>query len=171
MKIIYESKVGKLLLAADNESLRLCDWCSSSKFELHCEQLHRECPGIADVAPASEEIILTAVCALDAYFRGDFKMWDELRLRIRLSPVGLNEFRRDVWQILLKIPLGMMLSYGKVAASAGRGKAVRAVASAIACNPVSIFIPCHRVVRADGEIGEYAGGVEAKRYLLELERK
>ena len=81
-----------------------------------------------------------------------------------------TEFQRLVWAALSGIPYGETESYGEVARSIGRPLAVRAVANACARNPLSIFIPCHRVVGSDGRLTGYAGGVEKKERLIAMER-
>ncbi|MCH5329494.1 MAG: methylated-DNA--[protein]-cysteine S-methyltransferase [Alistipes sp.] len=78
-------------------------------------------------------------------------------------------FRRRVWRTLLEVRRGERLSYSQLAAAAGVPRAVRAVASAVAANPISVAIPCHRVVRNDGTIGNYHWGAGLKRLLLEAE--
>ncbi len=87
-----------------------------------------------------------------------------------LTPVA-TPFQRQVWQALLRVPYGRTIAYGELAARIGRPTAVRAVAAANAANPVAIIIPCHRVIAADGSLGGYAGGLQAKRILLDLERR
>lgn len=78
-------------------------------------------------------------------------------------------FQQAVWNALLSIPLGQTCSYGELAAAIGRPKAVRAVGSAVGRNPISILVPCHRVVGGQGQITGYAGGVWRKQALLKLE--
>ena len=102
---------------------------------------------------------------LDEYFargRADFA----LPLDLRLS----HGFRRTVLDHLREIPYGQTATYTQIAAAAGSERAVRAVGTACAKNPLPILIPCHRVLRSDGSTGGYAGGPEAKRLLLDLER-
>jgi methylated-DNA-[protein]-cysteine S-methyltransferase len=82
---------------------------------------------------------------------------------------GGTEFQHEVWSALLAIPFGETRSYGDVARAIGRPRAVRAVGAANALNPISIFVPCHRVVGGAGALTGYAGGLEAKRWLLRLE--
>ena len=81
-----------------------------------------------------------------------------------------TEFQREVWRALRSIPRGESISYRALAAQLGRPRSVRAVAAAVAANPVLLLLPCHRVIGADGQLRGYAGGVERKRALLELER-
>ncbi len=101
---------------------------------------------------------------LDEYFEGRRSGFD-LALDLRLA----HGFRRDVLTHLRDIRYGATQSYAEVAAAAGHPKAARAVGSACRVNPLPIVVPCHRVVRADGSPGEYAGGAAAKRRLLALE--
>ncbi len=101
---------------------------------------------------------------LDEYFRGRRSSFD-LALDLRLA----HGFRREVLTQLRAIRYGATQSYGAVAAATGHPRAARAVGSACRVNPLPIVVPCHRVVRADGSPGDYAGGPEAKRLLLALE--
>lgn len=102
---------------------------------------------------------------LDEYFAGVRSNF-ETRTDLRLSSAP---FRREVQSKLADIPYGTTASYAQVATNAGRPKAVRAVGSACATNPLPIVLPCHRVVRSDGGYGNYLGGEEAKRFLLDHE--
>jgi methylated-DNA-[protein]-cysteine S-methyltransferase len=101
---------------------------------------------------------------LDEYFAGRRKVF-ELPVDLRL----VEGFRHSVISHLRGIPYGATESYAAVAAAAGNAKAVRAVGSACAHNPVPVVVPCHRVIRSDGSIGEYLGGAEAKAALLAME--
>lgn len=105
-----------------------------------------------------------AARAIDSYFAGDLHAVD-LPVDLRL----VEGFRRTVVEHLPSIAYGKTASYADVAAAIGSPKAVRAVGSACGHNPLPIVIPCHRVVRSDGSIGQYLGGAEAKRVLLALE--
>ena len=99
---------------------------------------------------------------LDAWFQG-------ARMYLSVAPRG-TAFQQAVWQTLQAIPRGETCSYQQVAAAIGRPRAVRAVASAIARNPILLFVPCHRVVRSDGALGGYRGGQLRKAQLLALEQ-
>lgn len=101
---------------------------------------------------------------LDEYFDGRRKTF-ELQLDLQLA----HGFRRDVLEHLRDIPYGRTESYAVVAGAAGKPTAVRAAASACSHNPVPLVVPCHRVVRSDGSIGQYLGGAEAKQALLAME--
>lgn len=118
----------------------------------------------AEFEDGNSEITELAARQLDEYFSGERQQFD-----VPLMPVG-TDFQKIVWNELLKIPFGATLSYREIARLTGRTEAVRAVANAIGVNGLSIFIPCHRVVGADGSLTGYAGGLPAKRILLELEK-
>ena len=102
---------------------------------------------------------------LDEYFSSQRTTFD---MNIDLSET--TDFRRAVLEHLVTIPYGETRTYTQVAEAVGRPRAVRAVGSACATNPVPIVIPCHRVLRSDGSLGGYAGGLDMKRTLLELEQ-
>jgi len=106
----------------------------------------------------------TAVAELDAYFAG--------RLRRFTVPINLRgtDFQRLVWEILRGIPYGETRSYGQVACAVGRPNGPRAVGQAIGSNPISIIVPCHRVIGSNGGLTGYGGGLPRKKALLELEK-
>jgi len=101
---------------------------------------------------------------LDEYFAGERRAFD-----LPLDLTGIEGFVRATLETILEIPYGETASYGEVAVLAGRPRAARAVGTTCARTPISVVIPVHRVVRADGSIGEYGGRPEAKRFLLDLE--
>jgi methylated-DNA-[protein]-cysteine S-methyltransferase len=102
---------------------------------------------------------------LEAYFDGSLRSFE-----IELAPGGTT-FQRRIWNALIGIPYGETRSYGQVAESIGASRAVRAVGRANATNPIPIVIPCHRVIGSDGTLTGYGGGLDAKRWLLDLERR
>ena len=108
-------------------------------------------------------IVQRAIKQLDEYFAGERSEFD-LPLDLQGTP-----FQQTVWQQLLRIPHGETVSYGEHARAVGRPTAARAVGAAIGRNPVSIIVPCHRVVGSNGSLTDYAGGLERKQMLLELE--
>lgn len=87
-----------------------------------------------------------------------------------LRPAG-TAFQQKVWRALMEVPFGKTVSYSELSTAAGCGRAVRAVASAVARNPISLFVPCHRVVRSDGSVGEYHWGPDRKAAILAWEKK
>jgi methylated-DNA-[protein]-cysteine S-methyltransferase len=110
------------------------------------------------------EVLDLAKEELKAYFKGLRKTFD-----IPLFLVG-TAFQKSVWQELLQIPFGTTVSYKELAQNMGKNTAVRAIASAVGTNAISIFIPCHRIIGSDGALRGYAGGLEAKKKLLLLEQ-
>ena len=119
---------------------------------------------VADSINSETPLILRAAEMLYEYFDRKRKSFDELPLR----PEG-TAFQRKVWDALLTIPYGETRSYKEQAAIIGNEKACRAVGAANGKNPISIIIPCHRVIGSDRSLTGYAGGVDIKRALLELE--
>lgn len=101
---------------------------------------------------------------LEAYFAGERHALSGQKVELHGTP-----FQLAVWRELRRIPPGRTLSYAALAARIARPRAVRAVGQANGSNPVSLFVPCHRVIAADGGLGGYGGGLERKRRLLELE--
>lgn len=159
---VVDSPIGPLLLAATREGL------VRVAFE---GEGHDAVLGV--LAERISSRILLAPSRLDAparqlgeYFDGVRRQFD-LALDLRLA----RGFRRRVLDHLRAIPYGTTSSYTTVAAAAGSPAAVRAVGSACATNPVPVVVPCHRVVRSDGAIGQYLGGAGAKRALLALEAR
>lgn len=150
----YDAPVGKLLLTGNGRSLTGL-W------------MDRKPP--ADGIPGENDPILrSAVKWLEGYFRGQ-----EDPVTIPLEPEG-TDFQKQVWKILLTIPYGQTRSYGSIAkemaALLGKEKmSAQAVGNAVRSNPISILIPCHRVVGAQGQLTGYAGGLEKKIWLLRRE--
>ena len=108
-------------------------------------------------------LLREAKAQLDAYFDGRLKVFS-----LPLAPAG-TEFQRKIWGLLQDIPYGTTRTYGEIAALAGDPKACRAVGMANNRNPLSILIPCHRVIGANGSLVGYGGGLEIKLWLLQLE--
>ncbi len=113
----------------------------------------------------SEPVLAAAARQLDAYFDGELTDFD-----LPLSLAG-SRFQRSVWAALRDIPYGETISYGGLARRIGQPSASRAVGLANGRNPVSIVIPCHRVIGADGSLTGYGGGMDRKRFLLALEQR
>lgn len=154
----YPSPVGLITIASDGESI-VGLWFEGQKyFAATLEDGSREEP-----LPVLDE----ARRWLDVYFSGK-----EPDFTPPLAPAG-SEFRKKVWKLLTEIPRGETVSYGELAkkleAQLGRKTSARAVGGAVGHNPISIIIPCHRVLGADGSLTGYAGGVEKKIQLLRLE--
>ncbi len=114
-----------------------------------------------------EETPLIVQCRqeLDEYFKGERKTFD-----LPLCPKG-TEFQKKVWSALREIPYGETRAYGEIAAAVGNPKAARAVGMANNRNPISVIVPCHRVIGSDGKLVGYGGGLDKKEFLLALERE
>uniref|UniRef100_UPI003FEF057A methylated-DNA--[protein]-cysteine S-methyltransferase n=1 Tax=Alloprevotella sp. TaxID=1872471 RepID=UPI003FEF057A len=158
----YASPCGELILASIDEQLCLCDWNEKACAERNKRRLQRLLNATFVVKTSS--VIESARLQLDQYFAGKRKTFD-----MPLLLVGTN-FQQSVWKALLRISYGKTLSYKEVAQNIGNPKGVRAVAQAIGANGISIFIPCHRVIGSNRSFTGYAGGVEAKVQLLEIEK-
>lgn len=122
-------------------------------------------PGDAFEHPVhAQEARTPAARQLEEYFAGT-----RSEFTVPLDLDGLTPFRAQALRALSQVPYGETVTYTELAHAAGSPNAVRAAGSACATNPLPLFIPCHRVLRADGSLGGYRGGVEAKRFLLALE--
>lgn len=113
----------------------------------------------------SSPILDETIEQLDAYFDGSLRSFD-----LPLDPQG-TDFQVEVWHALAKVPYGETTTYGKQSAELGKPRAIRAVASANGRNPLSIVLPCHRIIGADGSLTGFAAGLEAKAWLLDHEAK
>src|SRR4051794_41535681 len=155
----FDSPIGPLVVAWNGRGVSAVEAADDdSTFEAH----HRARTGRAayDAGTLPPRLATAIARRLD----GDRRAHIDLDLR------GHTEFERDVWLKALEIPRGEVRPYGWVAAEIGRPKAVRAVGTALGHNPVPLIVPCHRVVRSDGTIGQYSlGGPENKRTILEAE--
>lgn len=158
----YASPLGTITLASDGNSL-VGLWIDGQKY--FAATLQGE-----HVAERSDLPVFTRTTTwLDAYFAGKKPAIAELPL----APLG-SEFRKAVWKILCKIPYGQWTTYGEVAKEMAARMSIKsmssqAVGGAVGHNPIAIIIPCHRVVGANGNLTGYAGGINRKVKLLELE--
>ena len=156
----YESKIGLLYLISDGKSLIGC-YLEGQKYF----------PNNIDNYLLSEElnILVKSKAWLEKYFNGENPSIDEI-------PLNFNgtEFRNTVWEVLKEIPYGEVVTYRHIAEIIAKTKGLetmsaQAVGGAVGHNPLLIFIPCHRVIGADGSLTGYAAGLENKRFLLNLE--
>ena len=152
----YDSPLGGITLAGDGECLTGLWFDGQAHFAETLDSEHSEA-----LLPVFDQTARW----LDVYFGGNTPDFTPpLRLRT-------TAFRRAVWETLLLIPYGQTMTYGEIAARMGLPSAsARVVGGAVGHNPISIIIPCHRVVGADGSLTGYAGGIERKAALLRLER-
>jgi len=159
----YSSPVGELTLAAGEDGLKGL-WIESQKYFGASLDASME-----PVDPSENTHLNDAIVWLDDYFAGNNPPIDSLVL----APIG-SEFRQIIWKLLCEIPYGQTRTYGELAQEAARrmGKekmSAQATGGAVGHNPISIIIPCHRVVGASGSLTGYAGGISKKLSLLKLE--
>ena len=155
------SPTGPMLLVTDgDEIVRSLDWEDHAPRLHHLLRLHYGSVGLEPKQGTSP-----VRRAIEAYYEGDLAAIDTLPVRTEGTP-----FQREVWAALRTIPTGETTTYGSLAVRLGRPKAMRAVGMANGSNPISIIVPCHRVIGADSTLTGYGGGIERKRWLLRHER-
>lgn len=154
--IVLPSPVGPLTLVSDKGKLVGC-YFSNGDF---AKQKLADCDLISGV---NDPVLKTARKELELFFARRLE-----RFTVPVAPSG-TEFQRSVWKALQKIPFGKTASYGDIAKKLGKPNAMRAVGAANGKNPICIIIPCHRVIGADGSLTGFGGGIERKKYLLDLE--
>ncbi len=157
----YNSPVGRLTIAGDEKSI-VGLWLEHQRFYFDVLQGH-EC------AEKETAVITLAKKWLDRYFLGEDPPIHQLTFKF----IG-SDFRVGVWEMLTEIPYGKVVSYGDLAKEIVKKKGIKnmsaqAVGGAVGRNPISIIVPCHRVVGAKGNLTGYSGGIETKIKLLELE--
>lgn len=152
--------IGTALLVTDADgALRALDWDDYESRMRELLRLHHGAVELCD-RPAPEQMR----AALSRYFEGDLGQLSNITWRIAGTP-----FQQKVWNALAKIPAGTTMSYGAMAARIEMPKAIRAVGHANGSNPISVVLPCHRLIGADGSLVKYGGGLERKRWLLRHE--
>ena len=148
----YQSPIGVLCIREENGKI--------TNLNLYQQETDNICEQQPDSA-----LLREACSQLGEYFQGKRRQFD-----LPLSSAG-TAFQQRVWSELQKIPYGETRSYEDIAAAVGNPKAQRAVGQANNRNPIMIMVPCHRVIHKNGDISGYAYGIEAKRYLLRLEKE
>ena len=148
--------IGILKLIASENALRAILW-DNQDFLLYKD--------VQKIQPDNHAMLSQATNQLSEYFSGNRNEFN-----LALEPQGTT-FQQQVWQALLKIPHGKTVSYLDIAIAIDNPKGVRAVGMAIGKNPLSIVIPCHRVIGSNGKLTGFAGGLEKKKFLLDLERE
>jgi methylated-DNA-[protein]-cysteine S-methyltransferase len=155
-----DSPIGALTLVAEGPKLA-CLYMGD-----HQHQPDRRQFGPALHDPADDEVLARTAGQLTEYFAGERTEFD-----IELDTTAGTEFQRTVWAALREIPYGCTVSYAELARRIGRPTAFRAVGLANGRNPISIIVPCHRVIGSGGSLTGYGGGLDRKSLLLDLERK
>ncbi|WP_441239104.1 methylated-DNA--[protein]-cysteine S-methyltransferase [Bradyrhizobium sp. 930_D9_N1_4] len=152
--------IGIALLVTDaGGALRALDW---EDYEHRMRELLRLHYGVVDLSDQPAPTPMRT--ALSRYFDGDLAQLANVAWRIAGTP-----FQQKVWTALAQIPAGTTMSYGAMAARIEMPKAIRAVGHANGSNPISVVLPCHRLIGADGSLVKYGGGLERKRWLLRHE--
>jgi methylated-DNA-[protein]-cysteine S-methyltransferase len=155
-----ETPIGVALLVSDADGvLRALDW---EDYEPRMKELLRLQYGAVVLNEARAPRDLRT--ALSGYFKGDLDRLRQIKWRVAGTP-----FQQKVWKALPKIPAGTTMSYGALATKIGLPKAIRAVGHANGSNPISVVVPCHRLIGANGSLIKYGGGLERKRWLLQHE--
>lgn len=158
----YTTPIGDVLLASKNNEL-IGLWFEGQKYYLNSINEEMQVKN-------EEEILKKTKNWLDRYFKGEKPSIKE----IKINPNG-SDFRKEVWKILCKIPYGQTITYKEIAEKLAKEKdlksmSAQAVGGAIGHNPISIIIPCHRVIGTNCNLIGYAGGLDKKEYLLKLEQ-
>lgn len=157
----YQSPLGEILIVADEIGI-VGLWFMDQKYYASCldkDSVEKEIPVLKD-----------AKAWLDMYFSGK-----EPKMKLPLHMIG-TDFQKEVWNILLTIPYGETMTYGEIATILANKRGLKrmsaqAVGGAVGHNPISILVPCHRVVGSNRNLTGYAGGIKRKEYLLELEKR
>lgn len=157
----YKAPQGELILGSLNHQLCLCDWRFRKMRKSIDERITKAMGGI--FVEKSSDVLEMAKARLDDYFNKSLKVFS-----VPLLLIG-TDFQKKVWNEIIKIPFGQTETYLGLARKLQNPNLVRAVAAANGANALAIFVPCHRIVGANGALTGYAGGLEAKQYLLELE--
>lgn len=159
----YNSPCGELLIGSYQDTICLCDWNIPERRTKIDNTILRDFN--AEFKEGLTPIISEAKLQLDKYFAGELR---EFSIDIN---IGGSIFQQLVWEELCNIGYGITISYKDLAERLERPTSVRAIANAVRLNPVSILIPCHRIIGTDGSLTGYAGGLEAKEFLINLESK
>jgi methylated-DNA-[protein]-cysteine S-methyltransferase len=157
----YKSPVGELILGVYEDQLCLADWRYRKQRDQIDTRLLKSLK--SEFIEGDHPLLIETIKQLDSYFKGTRKIFD-----LPILLVG-TDFQKSVWQELLTIPSGESCSYISLSRKLNNEKAIRAVASANGANAISIIIPCHRIIGANGSLTGYAGGLPAKKKLLQLE--
>ena len=157
-----DTPLGAMLGVTDDEGLRLLEFVDRAALPREMETLRRRLRAV--IVPGEHGILDRTESMLDHAMHAHGERAD-----VPIAPLG-SDFQRAVWDRLRAIPVGETATYADIAADLGRRGGERAVGNACGANTIAVVIPCHRVVRRDGSLGGYAGGLWRKRRLLELER-
>lgn len=161
-KIFYKSPIGYLVLDTDGKYLNRLDFCENVDSNFANQE--------KDINISQIDIFTQTTKWLDAYFSGK-----EPDFEVPVKFIGGTEFQNEVWNMLIKIPYGQTITYGDIASEIAKRRGIKrmsaqAVGQAVGKNPISIIVPCHRVMGANNKLTGYASGVDKKIKLLEIEK-
>jgi methylated-DNA-[protein]-cysteine S-methyltransferase len=157
----YKSPVGEMLLGSYENKLCIADWRYRKMRTTIDNRIQKGLK--SEYVEASSEVITETIKQMEEYFNLERK-----EFTIPLLLVG-TDFQKSVWQGLIETPFGTTASYLELSKRIGNEKAVRAVATANGANSISILVPCHRIIGSNGDLVGYAGGLDIKKKLLEIE--
>jgi methylated-DNA-[protein]-cysteine S-methyltransferase len=158
----HQTEIGELVLGSLGGKLCLLGFGDREMRRAVDDQIRKKLD--AKFIEQSDKVLEQTMKQIDEYLSGKRKEFD-----VPLLMVG-TDFQRRVWKALARVPYGATSTYGQIAEAIGSPKAVRAVGNASSANPISIIVPCHRIIGGDGGLVGYGGGLSVKRRLLELER-
>ena len=159
-------KLPTITLVAHKGCLIALDWQTQKILQQLTAQAHYiQSKDLADSVDDDAKVLRNTISQLDEYINGQRQVFD-----IPLDLSTGTPFQQTVWEALLKIPYGKTISYAKLANHIGQPTACRAVANANGKNPISLIIPCHRVIASNGSLGGYTGGSAIKQTLLDIEK-
>ena len=157
----YLSPLGPMLVVADESAVYLLEFADRRALETQCKRLVRRTKRV--ICPGENGLMNSLAKELDLYFAGRITQFS--------NPIRLlgTDFQMAVWKQLMEIPYGATTTYESIATKIGRPKASRAVGRANGDNCLAVLVPCHRVIRNDGTLSGYGGGVRRKEWMLQLE--
>jgi len=158
-----DTALGAMLAISDEKALYLLEFLDKRGLEHEIEKLRLKLK--AAIVPGKTKAITLVEKELHAYFQGTLKVF-----KTPFHSIG-SDFQKNVWQQLLQIPYGKTQTYSAQADALKKPRAYRAVANANGANPLAIIVPCHRIIKSNGDLGGYSGGIQRKSWLIEHESK
>jgi methylated-DNA-[protein]-cysteine S-methyltransferase len=159
----HSTQIGEVILGSFHGKLCLLDFREGKARETVGDRIRQVLN--AELVEQDDEILRETRRRLDEYLEGQRKGFD-----IPVLMVG-TDFQKHVWNAVMRVPYGATSTYSQIARDMGKERAARAVGNAMAANPISIIVPCHRIIGSGGELVGYGGGLSLKRRLLTLEQR
>ncbi len=158
-----ETPIGQMIMAADGDEILTIEFTDRICLEENLKKLFHSLDASFVIDEKSDQFLKMKEI-VNSYFAG------EVNQNFKKKFIG-TDFQKKIWQKLTEIPFGETCAYSTLAMKIGAPKAARAAGSAVGANQFVIFVPCHRIVKANGEIGQFASGVQRKKWLLDHEKK